>query len=145
MCGRNRRTAPSNSPQWGRTFLAVLCLGLLCACTRTPEQQVAHDLDEALEDLYDGEADVDAYMECLDFGEPLDSVHYELYSEAIRQQLQNEGHEQKVTSWQVPRVKFLCATAATAFYTLYLANGDSICKGQKMVYTEGIWKLRMKD
>ena len=145
MSGRSKKKAPSNSPEWGRTFLTFLCLGMLCACARTPEQQVAHDLEKALSELYEDEGDVDAFMERVDFGAPLDAAHYALYSEAVRQQLQHEGHEQKVTSWQVSEVKFQCDTLATAFYTLYLANGDSLCKGQTMVYSEGDWKLRLKD
>lgn len=143
MCGRSKKKAPSNSPQLGRIFLAFLCLGLLCACARTPKQQVARSLEDALETLYEG--DVDEYMQTLDFGAPLDSAHYALYSEAVRQQLLQEGHEQKVTSWHVSEVKFQNDTLATAFYTLYLASGDSLCKGQKMVRTDGTWKMRMKD
>lgn len=142
MCVRNK--APLYLPSLGGGHLFVtLCLVLCFSCARTPEQQVAQSLEDALKTLYEG--DVDEYMQTLDFGVPLDSAHNGLYSEAVRQQLLYEGHEQKVTSWHVSEVKFQNDTLATAFYTLYLASGDSLCKGQKMIRTDGTWKQRMKD
>ncbi len=144
MCGRSKAPqALLYLPPIGGRFLFALCLVLCFSCARTPEQQVARSLEDALETLYEG--DVDEYMQTLDFGAPLDSAHYALYSEAVRQQLLQEGHEQKVTSWHVSEVKFQNDTLATAFYTLYLASGDSLCKGQKMAKTDGVWKMRMKD
>ena len=138
-----KNKTPLHFPPIGGVLCLLFVLGL-AACARTPDQQVVHDLEEALTDLYE-EADVDAYMQRLDFGSPLDSVHYALYSEVIRQQLQREGHEQKVVSWRVSEVNFQHDTLAMVFYTLYLANGDSLCKGQQMVCADGEWKLRMKD
>lgn len=142
MCGRSK--VPLHlSPIGGVLLFVALCFVLCLSCSRTPEQQVARSLEEALETLYEG--DVDEYMQTLDFGAPLDSAHYALYSEVVRRQLLHEGHEQKVTSWHVSEVKFQNDTLATAFYTLYLASGDSLCKGQKMIRTGGTWKQRIKD
>lgn len=124
--------------------LVVTVLTILTSCSRTPEQRVADALNSALKQLREGQ--VDNYMQNLDFGQPLDSLHYSLYSVAIRQQIQHEGHTEQVVDSRVQDVKMQSDTLATAFYTLYLANGDSLCMGQKMVRAEdGSWKLRMKD
>ena len=142
MFGRSRRTAPLHLPPIGGV-LCLLLIFVLSSCSRTPEQQVKDALGESIEALQN--PDADAYMQQLDFGAPLDSVHQALYYEVIRLQLQREGHEQDVASWRVSEVRFQNDTLATAFYTLYLANGDSLCKGQLMVLTQGKWKLRMKN
>ena len=100
-------------------------------------------LDDSFEALQ--QSDVDAYMERLDFGAPLDSAFYSVCTEAVRQQMQHEGHEQQIVSWRIPKVDIQSDSVAMAFYTLYLANGDSLCKGQLMVKTNGKWKLRVRD
>lgn len=137
MYGRSKRCLYA-------ALLWVLML-LTSACSETVEQQVAKALQDALEDLYAEKPDVDAYMQRLDFGQSLDSIHYTLFADAIRQQLQFEGHASRVRAWSKPKVKMQNDSVATVFYTLYLADGDSLCKGQKMVCDGGVWKLRMKD
>jgi PBP1b-binding outer membrane lipoprotein LpoB len=116
---------------------------LLLSCSTTPEQEVKVALGEAFEALQTN--DVDAYMQHLDFGQPLDSAFFAVCADAVRQEMLSEGHELQVVRWKVPQVNFESDSVALAFYTLYLANGDSLCKGQKMVCIDGVWKLRMRE
>lgn len=144
MSGRSKQTL-TNTPK--RVWTPACCLLFLVlsfhSCRKTPEQQAAEAVQLAQKHLAEG--NVDAYLGQLDFGQPLDSAQTELFAAAIRQQFQHEGHTERVTGTSVQHVQMHSDSTATAFYTLYLANGDSVCKGQAMVLKAGEWKLKMKD
>lgn len=126
-------------------LLLALVSIVLGACRDDDEQtRVKRTLQEALDHLQRG--DVETYMHYTDFGCRLDSTQQLYFGMAIRQKLCVQTQTgQDVVSSVVTKAKMHSDTIATVYYTQHFANGDSVLCSQKMVRTQGTWRLRMRE
>ncbi len=121
-------------------FMPVGCKEAVADRTEAPRQAMR----EALDALAAG--DDSAYVARLDFGAPLDSAQISLFAHAVTQQRQREAVLRGgLLRVEVISARMLSDTVATVFYRRFFSNGDSTECAQKMVRTDGVWKIRVRN
>lgn len=132
MCRPLRQVLPLS------LLLSVAAAG--CQCERTPEEEVAETMTQALNCLIQG--DGPGYACLIEGYNPADSLHNGLYALAVSQLHQEDLNRRGgQTNAHVTRVEMHPDTTATAYYVCHYANGDSIECAQRLVLQPDGWRL----
>lgn len=90
--------------------------------------------------------DIDTYMSSIDFGTDMDSVQEENFRNVIRQHVEWENcAHPAVTSIDIVDAEMKCDTVCTVYFQYTYADSIQEVASQKMVRTNGVWKLRLRN
>lgn len=90
--------------------------------------------------------DLDSYMASIDFGTDLDSVQEECLRNVIRQRIDKESKSMPaVMSIDIVDAVMQGDTICTVYYQYNYVDSLQEIASQKMVRTDGVWKLRLRN
>ena len=125
----------------------ILFVAFLLAChseIKAPEDAPKEALQNALEALNRG--DCDTYMSYVDYGMEMDSVRKSVMCDAIRQHIGwRTVRKSSVVAIDMVDVEMSGDTLCTVFYRYTFADGTDEVAVQKMVRSDGEWKLRVRN
>lgn len=124
-------------------FLLSACLWICVGCKDNADV-VRDDLAVALNAYVSG--DYETYIDCVDFGEDLDSIHALIFRKAYDQyRVSLNRKEKNIISIEPTVVKFINDSVAYAFYAVNYQDGTSEMCSHKMARFPDRWKIVIRN
>lgn len=134
-----------------KVLVAAITAALLVCLAACREEKAADPADAPREAMMAAlvaldSCDYDAYCRMADFNVGTDSARLRVFMDAVRQH-QDWTHQTKgrLTSYSTLRADMESDTLAYVYYELVFQDSIREVVSQKMVRTNGEWKLRMRD
>lgn len=125
-------------------LVTVLVAGLSGCHSVTPDEAVKASLQSALDALE--REDYDAYLDMVDFGQPLDSAQMAVMRKVVIQHVAKHRAERaEVIGAEVFDARMLSDSVYMVYYRYLYADSISDVSSQKMVRHGKDWKLRVRN
>lgn len=123
-------------------FVAVVLAIMVVACSETDEaKEQKQVVVDAFTKLYNG--DVEGYLECVDFGHPLDSAHIAMQKLLLSSYVEEVEARGGISEIEPTGTKFESDTVVYVYYALKYNNGTRESHFQLLEYKEGKWKMKV--
>lgn len=125
--------------------MACSLFGVSCEESKTdPAEAPKAAFRQATDILMTG--DYEAYSDHLDYGSDIDSSSRSVMLNVLKQHSEWQNAEKGgLDSCSIVAADMESDTVATIYYRLVFGNGTSEVSSQKMVRTDGVWKIRVRN